>query len=146
MVLEILVRYVHFICIFTIAACLTAEHLMLKKQMMRSEIQRLAGIDGIYGIASILLLVAGLTMWFAVGKPAEFYSRNWVFHLKLGLFLTIGLLSISPTVFFLKNRKGIAMDQVDIPPGIIRLVRLELIILLLIPFLAILMARGIGRF
>src|SRR5689334_19156331 len=103
MTTEIILRYVHFISIFAIAGSLVSEHLLLKKEMTRLEIQRLSRIDAIYGLAALTLLGAGLTLWFSgVGKPAIYYSKNWIFHTKLSCFLIIGILSIYPTVFFLK--------------------------------------------
>jgi putative membrane protein len=107
MSLEILLRYIHFISIFTIVGALVSEHLLLKKQLTRAEIGRLSRIDAVYGIAALILITAGLTMWLGgVGKPSEWYTKNWIFHTKLTCFLTVGLLSIYPTVFFIKNRKG----------------------------------------
>lgn len=142
---EIILRYIHFICIFIIVGTLTAEHLLLKKTMTRQEIGRLAKIDGLYGMASLLLLAAGLTLWLgSYGKPAVFYNKNWVFHLKLGLFATIGIFSIYPTVFFLKKRKGDPAETIPIPGKVFLLLRLELLLLLIIPLVAGLMARGIG--
>ncbi len=145
MTTEIILRYIHFISIFAIAAALVAEHLFLQKKMTRAAIARLAKIDAAYGIASVTLLAAGLTLWLgSFGKPADYYSSNWVFHIKLGLFVCIGLLSIYPTVFFIKQRKGNPDEEITIPPKLIRMVRLELLILSVIPFLAGLMARGVG--
>jgi putative membrane protein len=147
MTTEILLRYVHFISIFTIVGSLMSEHLLLKKELMRSEIARLAKIDAVYGIAALTLLAAGLTLWLGdVGKPAIYYSKNWIFHTKITLFLTVGLLSIYPTVFFLKNRKGDSHDVVAIPKSIFWMLRLELMLLFIIPLLAGLMARGVGFF
>lgn len=146
MTAEILVKYLHFLCIFGIVGALVSEHLLLKETMTRAQIKRLARIDGVYGLAALLLLAAGLTLWFGVGKPAEFYSKNYLFHTKVGLFVLIGLLSIVPTVFFLKNQKGDLTEEVKIPTHIKMLVRLELLILFIIPLLASLMAKGIGYF
>ncbi|HRJ29384.1 MAG TPA: DUF2214 family protein [Cyclobacteriaceae bacterium] len=147
MTTELLLRYVHFISIFTIAATLVAEHLLLKKELSRNEISRLARIDGVYGIAALVLLGAGLTLWLGgFGKPAEFYSKNWIFHLKLSLFVCIGLLSIYPTIFFLKNRKGNPEEVVTIPGKIFWMLRLELLLLFTIPLLAGLMAKSVGYF
>lgn len=147
MTTELLLRYVHFISIFTIAATLVAEHLLLKKELSRNEISRLARIDGVYGIAALVLLGAGLTLWLGgFGKPAEFYSKNWIFHLKLSLFVCIGLLSIYPTIFFLKNRKGNPEEEVTIPGKIFWMLRLELLLLFTIPLLAGLMAKSVGYF
>ncbi|MBX2964849.1 MAG: DUF2214 family protein [Cyclobacteriaceae bacterium] len=147
MTTELLLRYIHFISIFTIAATLVSEHLLLKKELTRKEIGRLSRIDAVYGVAALALLVAGLTLWLGgFGKPAFFYSKNWIFHLKLTLFACIGLLSIYPTVFFLKNRKGNPEEVVHIPGVIFWMLRLELLLLFVIPLLAGLMAKSIGYF
>lgn len=88
MTLEILLRYVHFICIFANVSSLVAEHLLLKPNLKRKEINRLSKIDGVFGFAVLVLLAAGMTLWLGGhGKPAEFYSENVLFHTKLGLFL-----------------------------------------------------------
>jgi putative membrane protein len=145
MTTELLLRYLHFISIFIIVAALVSEHVLIKKTMGRHEIARLATIDGVYGLATLILLGAGLTLWLGgFGKPAEFYSKNWIFHTKLTLFIIIGLLSIYPTVFFLKNRKGDAQDVVQVPSKIFWMLRAEILLLFIIPLLAGLMAKGNG--
>jgi putative membrane protein len=142
---EILLRYIHFISIFVIVSSLAAEHLLLKPGMKRKEIDRLSKIDGVYGFAVLVVLAAGLTLWLGGhGKPAEFYSENTLFQTKLGLFLVIGLLSIYPTVFFFKKRKGDPTELVTIPKSIFWMIRLELLLVFTIPLLAGLMAKGIG--
>lgn len=146
MTAEIFLRYTHFISIFTIVGTLVSEHLLLKKEMTRPELKRLSRIDAIYGLAALTLLGVGLTLWFSgVGKPAVYYSKNWIFHLKLTCFLIIGLLSIYPTIFFIKNR-GDQNEVVQIPSIIFWLLRMELILLFIIPLLAGMMARGVGFF
>lgn len=143
---ELICRYLHFICIILIAGTLTAEHLLLKPRMSRGELNRLSRIDLVYGISAIVLVFAGLSLWLWVGKPAEFYSKNWIFHLKLTLAIALGLMSLPPTIYFLKNRKGDQDEMVDLPKSLIRWVRLELLLLIILPLLAVLMARGIGAF
>ena len=145
MSLEILLRYIHFISIFAIVGSLVSEHLLIKKEMTRAEVNRLAQIDAIYGLAAILLLSAGLYLWLgSIGKPAEFYTKNWIFHTKISLFILVGLLSIYPTVFFIKNRKGQPDESIKIPQTIFWMLRFELLIVFIIPILAGLMAKGIG--
>jgi len=145
MTIELILRYLHFISIFVIVGTLVAEHLLLKKEMSRSELDQVARIDGVYGIAALTLLGAGLTLWLGeFGKPAVFYTKNWIFLTKLTLYIFIGLFSIYPTVFFLKNRKGKAEELLPIPKIIFWLIRLELLLLFIIPVLAGLMAKGIG--
>ncbi len=147
MTLEILLRYVHFISIFAIVGSLVSEHLLLKKSMIRAEIARVARIDAVYGIAALTLVTAGLTLWLgSVGKPSWFYSKNWIFHTKITLVAIVGLLSIYPTVFFLRNRKGVAAETVTIPASVFMMLRIELALLFIIPLLAGLMAHGVGYF
>lgn len=147
MTYEIILRYVHFISIFTIVSTLVSEHLLLNKELSRAEIARLARIDSIYGVAALTLIAAGLTLWLgSIGKPAIYYSKNWIFHTKITLFVAIGLLSIYPTVFFIKQRKGNPDELVNIPKSIFWMLRFELFFLFIIPLLAGLMAKGIGFF
>ena len=144
---EILLRYLHFVSIFTITGVLISEHLLLKKTLTRAEIGRLSRIDAVYGLAALTLLSAGLTLWLGgFGKPAVYYSQNWIFHLKLTCFLLVGILSIYPTVFFIRNRKGDRSELVTVPSSVFWMLRLELFLLAVIPLLAGLMARGVGFF
>lgn len=147
MTTEIVLRYIHFISIFVIVGSLVSEHLLLKKELSRAEIGRLSRIDAVYGIAALILLIVGLTLWLGgFGKPSVYFSKNWIFQLKITLFITIGLLSIYPTVFFIKNRKGNPEERVKIPSLIFWMLRFELLLLFIIPLLAGLMAHGVGFF
>ncbi|MBS1556448.1 MAG: DUF2214 family protein [Bacteroidetes bacterium] len=147
MTTELFLRYIHFISIFAIVGSLVSEHMLLQKELTRAQLARLAKIDAVYGIAAIALLAAGLTLWLgSYGKPAVVYSKNWIFHTKVSLFVIIGLLSIYPTVFFLKNRKGNPEEKVQVPPVVFMMLRLELLLLFIIPLLAGLMSRGVGYF
>jgi putative membrane protein len=115
--------------------------------LTRKEIGRVATIDAIYGMAAISLIIVGVTLWLGgFGKPAVYYTKNWVFHTKLTCFLLVGLLSIYPTVFFIKQRKGNPEEAVAIPKAVFWMLRLELMLLFIIPLLAGLMAHGIGFF
>jgi putative membrane protein len=126
---------------------LVSEHLLLNKEVTRAELDRLSKIDAVYGIAAVVLVSVGLTLWLgSIGKPAIYYTKNWIFLTKVGLFSLIGILSIYPTVFFIKNRKGDPDELVKIPQSIFWMLRLELLFLFVIPLLAGLMARGVGFF
>lgn len=147
MTFELFLRYIHFISIFAIVGTLVSEHLLLKPMVRRADILRLSRIDAVYGMAALTLLTAGLTLWLGgIGKPASFYSQNWIFHIKLTCYAIIGILSIYPTVFFVKNRKGNPMDEITIPKAIFLCIRIEILLLFVIPILAGLMSRGVGYF
>jgi putative membrane protein len=141
---EIWIRYGHFLGILAIASTLVAEHLLIKPNLTRREISRLAIIDGIYGAGALLALGCGLGMWLGGFKNADYYTQNPVFHTKLTLFVIMGILSIWPTVFFLKQRKGNPDDMVAVPKRLVMFLRIELLIVFVMPLLATLVARGVG--
>lgn len=144
MTFEIVLRYLHFISVFVIFGTLLAEHMLIKPQLTPAEVRRIFRVDAVYGIAATVLLIVGLTLWLGdVGKPAEFYTRNGIFHAKLTLFILVGILSVWPTVFYLKNAKS-SQEQVVVPKSVVMMIRLELLLLLIIPLLAGLMAKGVG--
>ena len=142
----IIVRYFHFLGIIVLVACLSFEHFIVKKEMSRAEIKRLSLVDSIYGISALIVLTAGFLLWFWVGKSAAYYSGNWIFHTKLTLFILVGLLSIYPTIYFIKNRKGHPDEMIRVPKSVIMMIRMELLIVLILPLLAVLMSLGIGQF
>ena len=136
------VRYFHFLAIFAMFALLTCEHLLLKGRLPAQIMQKLAIIDVAYGMSAIVVLLCGLSLWFLVGKPPGFYNHNWILHAKVGLFVLVGLISIIPTIFILKHRK--TNTDVDVPKHIVMCIRIELLLLCIIPLLAVLMANGVG--
>lgn len=142
MTTDLFVRYFHFLGIFAMFALLTVQHMLLKGQVAAGGMKKIAGIDAAYGASALVVLLCGLGLWLWVGKPAGFYSHNWVFHTKVTLFVLVGILSIFPTLFILKNRKK--TTTVDVPKYIVMLVRFELLLLCIIPLLAVLMANGVG--
>lgn len=140
---ELLCRYAHFLGIIVLASMLVAEHMLLKGQLNSKEIKRLAVIDASYGISALVVFLAGLSLWLWTGKPLDFYSSNIVFHSKLSAFLLMALLSIYPTLFLMKHRKN-KTESVAVPKSIVMVLRAELMLLVIIPLLAVLMARGVG--
>lgn len=139
----LLFRYLHFIAIIGLAGALIIENMAISRRITLEDARNLAKVDAVLGISAAGVLVFGLILWFGVGKPAGFYNSNPVFHAKMALFIGVALLSIYPTVFFLKARKH-KSENIDVPGPVIWLLRIELIVLAIIPVLAVLMARGVG--
>jgi len=140
---ELFVRYAHFISILVLFSSLVMQHLLIKPQMSIDEVKRFVTIDAVAGLSAGCVLVAGLTLWFLVGKPAEFYSNNWVFHLKVSLFVTIAILSVFPTRFFAAAKKS-DKNIISIPKKILTIVSVILLTLVVMPLLAVFMAKGVG--
>jgi putative membrane protein len=111
--------------------------------MSIKNIQRVAILDALYGISALGIFILGLILWFGIGKPSSFFNTNMFFHIKLTLFFILGLLSIYPTIFFIKNRKK-DDDVIEVPKLVITIIKIELFIFALIPLFAVLMASGYG--
>jgi len=138
----LIIRYFHFIGIFLVVAALFFEAIVISDELSPKKLKLLAKIDGLYGLGAILTTLMGLWMWLGeIGKPADFYSNNWIFNLKFTLFILVGLLSLYPTIFFVRNAKS--QLAIKVPKMIKLLIYIELAIVFSIPLLAVLMARGI---
>ncbi len=139
----ILFRYLHFIAILVLAGSLVIENMAISRRISGEDARHLARVDAIYGISAAFVFLFGLALWLWVGKPAAFYTANPLFHMKLGVFVLVALISLGPTVFFARNRKSTAAE-ITVPRALIWALRLEVVLLLTLPVLAVLMARGIG--
>jgi putative membrane protein len=123
---------------------LVLELVLVTPTLTRAEIRKLVLIDAVFGASAVLVLIAGLLQWFHGGKPSAFYTHNPVFIAKITLFAIAALLSIHPTVYFIRNRKGPDGESVMPPKSVSMAIRIELAAILFIPLLAVLMARGVG--
>ena len=139
----ILLRYLHLIAVVVLAGGIIIENMATRPRITSEDARNLARIDALCGLSVVLLLGFGLTLWFAVGKPADFYSTNPVFLAKLGLFGLLLAVASYPAVFFFRNR-GFEGEELEVPKALLFCLRFELILLVLIPILAWLMARGVG--
>lgn len=139
----VLFRYLHFLALFVLAGTIVIENMAIKPTITGEDARNLAKVDAAYGISAVLVLIFGLILWFGVGKPSDFYTYNLVFQIKIALFVVIGLVSIYPTVFLLKHRRSTA-TSLETPALMRAALRIELVLLCIIPVLAFLMARGIG--
>lgn len=139
----------HHLAAFTLTACLIYEFVAFHKSLTVGEARRIQRVDGWYGISSGVLLVVGLLRVYFFEKGANFYASNPMFWTKMGLFLIVGLLSIYPTIRFikwndrLKNETSLAVAD-DEYKRIRLILNLEVIGIALILFAAPAMARAIG--
>jgi putative membrane protein len=146
---DALLAYAHFAAIFTLIWFLAREWTLLKSGCDHLDYRRLARTDIGYALAAVAVLVTGASRLLFGAKPAVFYIHNPVFHVKIGLFVLVGLISIKPTLAFLRWRRAFAADpQFRAGEAEWRLVKhlllLELHLVALIPLFAVLVARGIG--
>jgi putative membrane protein len=147
--MNILIPYLHYIGIMAMMGALVTEHVLLKPGMKKSQILSLAMVDTIYGMSALLVLASGLLRWFIVDpKGMEFFNTNPLFHIKVTLFVVIAVLSVFPTLKFMKWRKLAKQDDsftvsVEDPKKQLMIIRIELLLLAVIPLLAVMVAAGI---
>lgn len=146
-----LMASLHHLAAFTVAACLAHEFIAYRKSLTVAEARRIQSVDAWYGISAGAVVVAGLLRVFFFEKGANYYGANTIFWIKMGLFVIVGLLSIYPTIRYVKWNPVLKQgNSIEVPDAEYRRVRLflwlELVGLALILFAAPAMARGIGVF
>ena len=147
--LDAILAYLHFMAIFGLFATLMYEVILLKGSAANLDIETLALTDRKFGIQAVVVLVTGALRVGFGAKGAAFYMHNPVFHLKIGLFVLAALISIVPTIAFLRWRKARRSDPSwRVPESewqrARKLVRLEMVIIALIPLAAVIMSRGLA--
>ena len=145
------VAYIHYLSFMICFGALIYERISLKSNPRREEAISMVIADIIYGIAGVALLVSGIYRVIKFGQGAEFYTQNPIFWTKIIIFALVGSLSLYPTITYVLW--AIPLSKGQLPEVTEKLVlRLRLIINIelfgfaTIPFLATLMARGVGLF
>ena len=143
------IAYLHYVAMISIAVVLVVEHMICMPGMTGSRIRVLARLDLLYMGLALLALGSGAArvVWF--GKGAAFYLHNPVFYIKLALFFAVGLISIPPTLQYLRWMRSLESGATNVVADyqvlrVRRLIVIELSLFALIPLMATLMARGIG--
>ena len=106
--LDLTLAVLHHILVFGLVAMLAIERTLLKAPVI--EARRLAGLDGGYGLTTVLVLVVGVGRVIWGGKGWAFYEANPFFWAKLAIFTVIGLISILPTIAFIKWARASKAD------------------------------------
>jgi putative membrane protein len=146
---NVIAAYVHFLAIITLGGILMAELVLYRQDITLNQARLLQRLDLHYLFAAILALGSGVArvLWFAKGP--SFYLDNPVFWVKMGLFMAIALISVLPTVHYLRwsprLKQGHRPEISDLQyRRIKRYLVAELVLLMLMPLSAVLMVRGIG--
>ncbi|MBI3166103.1 MAG: DUF2214 family protein [Anaerolineales bacterium] len=143
-----LMASLHHLAAFTLTACLVYEFIAFRRSLTAGEVRRIQRVDLWYGISAGVLLVAGLLRVFYFEKGASFYSANPMFWIKMALFTVVGLLSIYPTIRYIRWGTVSESATFEVPEEehnrIRWMLNLEIVGLALILFAAPAMARAIG--
>tara|TARA_B100000579_G_scaffold425047_1_gene430256 strand:+ start:229 stop:711 length:483 start_codon:yes stop_codon:yes gene_type:complete len=143
------VAYIHYLSFMICFGALIYERISLKVDPNRKEAISMVLSDIIYGIAGIALLISGIYRVIKFGQGSEFYTQNPIFWTKIVVFALVGSLSLYPTITYvlwsIPLSKG-TLPQVkeNLVSRLRLIINIELVGFASIPFLATLMARGVG--
>ena len=143
------VSYLHYLGIILSFGALTYERIVLKIDLNKKEVINMVIADLVYGIAGLAILITGILRVKYFGQGGEFYIGNPIFWFKVSLFLIIGLLSLYPTTTYILWAIPLSKNELPvISENLVKrfklIINTELFCFTLIPFLATLMARGVG--
>lgn len=149
MLAKSLIASLHFIAAFGIAATLFFEWFTFSRTPTLAEAKRIVMADRWYGLFAMALLVVGFVRALHFEKGWSYYAHSPFFHLKLTLFVLVGLLSIYPTVRFIRWGSAIKAGQAPTVSDtdytrISRLLSAQMLLLVGILLSASLMANGAG--
>ncbi|MEO5678017.1 MAG: DUF2214 family protein [Usitatibacter sp.] len=149
MVLDAILAYFHFIAIVVLFAFLTAQLILMRLPLDEPAIRLLGRMDLWYLGAAIAALATGFLRLGLGAKGGDFYLGAWPIYVKIGLFAAVGILSVYPTLAFIRWRRALAHDRAwklpdDEQRRIRRLVMIEVHLAALIPLFAVIMSRGLG--
>ncbi len=150
MILESLLAYAHFLAILTMVVFIASEAALCRVQWLNAAVvERLARVDLIYGLSALTVLATGIarTVWGI--KGTAWYWTNPLLHVKLTLFVIVGIVSIFPTLRYGRWRKtlratGALPAEAEIRQTR-RLVMVQAHLIALIPLVAVFLARGYGK-
>jgi putative membrane protein len=150
MTLEAILAYLHILAILTMVVFIASEAALCRVEWInKAVIERLARVDMVYGMAAVLVLATGVarTVWGV--KGTSWYWTNPLLHVKLTLFIVIGILSIFPTLTYLRWRKAVRASGALPAEAEVRktrrLVMIQAHLIAVIPLFAVFLARGFGK-
>jgi putative membrane protein len=148
--LDATLAYLHFIAIFTLFAFLTAEAVLLRRALDGEAVRLLGRVDIWFFGSAVVALATGFSRLAFGAKGAEFYLSAWPVYVKIGLFLLVGTMSVYPTLAFIRWRRELDHDAAwKVPPAeqrrMRKMVMIEVHVAALIPAVAVVMSRGLGR-
>ena len=148
--LDAALAYLHYTAVFVLFAFLTVEVMLARGELDARAVGVLARVDLWYVGAAIVALVTGFARAIWGAKGWAFYAGDWVFHVKVTMFLVVAALSVPATVAIHRSRRRATAD-----PGFVvaeaerrrlrRYLMWEVHVAALIPIFAVVMARGLSR-
>lgn len=148
--LDAVFAYLHYLAIFILFSFLTVQAMILRGPLDHRAVRLLGRADMWYAGAAVAALATGMVRAGAGAKGGDFYFSSWPIYVKIAIFVAVGLMSIKPTLTFIRWRRACEQDPSWTVPAAEhastrKLVMAEVHLAALIPLVAVIMARGLGR-
>jgi putative membrane protein len=145
---DLLLSYGHFIAAFIMIGAIAAEVFILRLAMRADLIRLIGRIDAFYGLAAVLVIGFGVARVIWGAKGLDFYLGQPFFWAKMGAILIAGLISIAPTLGFLRWNRLLRGDAGFAPEAgetrrFYRHALIQVHVLALAPLFAAMMARDV---
>jgi putative membrane protein len=150
--LRITLAALHLIALGLGLGAVLARGTALKESPSNAALRRAFRSDTTWGIAALLWIVTGVwRLLSGIEKPTAYYLTNPMFHAKLGLFLLILLLEAWPMFTLMRWRRTFSAGEsaerlMTRGSGrkIATISHIEALLVVLMVFVAVAMARGFG--
>jgi putative membrane protein len=148
--LDAILAYLHYTAIFLLFSFLVVETMMMRGALDATAVRLLGRVDIWFFGSAIAALATGLLRLVFGAKGPDFYLSSWPIYVKIALFVAVGVISVGPTLRFIRWRRMFDRDAAwRVPDAERRLVRrlimIEVHLAAFIPLVAVIMSRGLGR-
>lgn len=144
-----LIAFGHFAAFFGLGSALTLQIALVRPSPDIETAKRIQRADRAYGLMAGLVLIFGFLRVFCFERGADYYFNNIYFLIKLAIFIVVGLMTIYPTITYLRWSKeikqGIAPTFTEVDSAKLRkYLHYQLIGIGAVLFCASMMAKGFG--
>ncbi len=148
MVLESILAFLHVSAILGWIVFATSQAAICRGDWLNpTVVQRLVRLDRILWIATVAVLLTGILRIYLGAKGTAFYAGNLLLYAKVGLFLVVMALQVSPSRHYRAWADRLAHDTLpseDEVRGARRQVMIATHLVAVIPLPAAFLARGFG--
>jgi putative membrane protein len=136
----------HHLLIFALFGVLAAELVLVRPSLDSQTVARTARIDLWYGIVAGAIVVVGFIRAIFAAKGWAYYEHNAFFWAKMAAFVVIALLSVPPTIRYIRWQRADTVPTSAEIAVVRRFLWAEVVLFAFLPIFAAAMARGFGEF
>jgi uncharacterized membrane protein len=139
------IKFVHLLSLLLLFSASLAKNLLVAAQPFDARAAtRCRTADRISGAAAGLIVLSGIALVLVSPKGADFYTSNASLWIKVAVLILASALILRTKVYFRAAATGGPSVADPVPAAIVRILRVDLASLVLMAWLGVLVAYGIG--